>query len=575
MNSIACLLLCFALASPEEPRTESGLDEQDGPDTVVICPAEFRDALEPWVEYRRRQGHRLLVLPSSDDPELIRADILRVAEAGELKSVVLIGDVPPESLTGPEVDDQRRRLDKAIIDARKQRIADWHVPTFFVPAKVNVQFGSSEEIASDIGFSDLDSDGQPDLSIGRLPVDTPDQLTNLIARIISYENRLHTDYSARRVNILAEPGNFGAIADSILEMTAKRFIRSGIPSAYDINTVFANSRSPFCPDPRQLLTTNLERLNEGALFWVYIGHGQSWYLHPMRHADRWFSLLDSRNVQNLACQNHPPIAVFFCCYTGAFDGEHDCLAEEMMLTDGGPIASFAATRVTMPFAMTVMADALLREHFSQSSDNLGELVLRAKRASSRPADDGEDPRRWMFQLAQLFSPTREMLDDELRENSALYNLLGDPLLRLSKPNDVELKVAERIDAANLLTVEGTLPNPGRVTIELCYRRDRVLHEVSPRNANSANELDWVDWQVDYEKSNERVCRYEVVDLPAGPFTRDIWVPSYARGACNVRVFVQHETGFDLGATDVYVKASTLESSSLRQTRREPSTTDQR
>ncbi len=43
------------------------------------------------------------------------------------------------------------------------------VPTYFRPAKVNVLFGSSEEIATDLPYADLDGDDLPDMAIGRLP----------------------------------------------------------------------------------------------------------------------------------------------------------------------------------------------------------------------------------------------------------------------------------------------------------------------------------------------------------------------------------------------------------------------
>ena len=32
---------------------------QAAPDTAVVCPAEFREALAPWLEFRRQQGHHL------------------------------------------------------------------------------------------------------------------------------------------------------------------------------------------------------------------------------------------------------------------------------------------------------------------------------------------------------------------------------------------------------------------------------------------------------------------------------------------------------------------------------------
>src|SRR3972149_3908586 len=87
------------------------------PDTLVVCPAEWHEALMPWARYRREQGHELAVTrPPATAAELHDA-IRRVAELGGLKYVVLIGDV-----------------------------AD--VPTHYVAARVNVRWGSEPTIAT-------------------------------------------------------------------------------------------------------------------------------------------------------------------------------------------------------------------------------------------------------------------------------------------------------------------------------------------------------------------------------------------------------------------------------------------
>ncbi len=52
-----------------------------------------------------------------------------------------------------------------------------------------------------------------------------------------------------------------------------------------------------------------------------------------------------------------PIAIMLACYTAAFDQPQDCLAEQMLKAEGGPVAVYGGSRVTMPYAMSVMGDA--------------------------------------------------------------------------------------------------------------------------------------------------------------------------------------------------------------------------
>ena len=65
-------------------------------DTVVICPTGLRDALQPWVQHRETQGHRIALLPSHTTAAAIRDAIRRAADAGPLRAIVLVGDAQPE-----------------------------------------------------------------------------------------------------------------------------------------------------------------------------------------------------------------------------------------------------------------------------------------------------------------------------------------------------------------------------------------------------------------------------------------------------------------------------------------------
>ena len=65
-----------------------------------------------------------------------------------------------------------------------------------------------------------------------------------------------------------------------------------LPADYRLSMTYGSWRSPYCPDPRRFHATTLERLNEGAWFWVYIGHGYP--LGADRVAGAGRALSDSR-----------------------------------------------------------------------------------------------------------------------------------------------------------------------------------------------------------------------------------------------------------------------------------------
>src|SRR5436190_3566671 len=65
------------------------------PDAVVVAPREFLSALQPWVEHRQQQGHRLAYLANGGTAVEIRAGIRKAAAGGALRYVLIIGDAEP------------------------------------------------------------------------------------------------------------------------------------------------------------------------------------------------------------------------------------------------------------------------------------------------------------------------------------------------------------------------------------------------------------------------------------------------------------------------------------------------
>ena len=115
-------------------------------DTLAICTPQLKQTLNRWVEYRQSQGRKILLLDSrrfaKDNQTLIRQ---AVRQHPTIDHLVLVGDA-----------------------------GDWRVkptallPTDFVLATVNVNFGSEFDIATDNTYGDLNDDGTPELAVGRI-----------------------------------------------------------------------------------------------------------------------------------------------------------------------------------------------------------------------------------------------------------------------------------------------------------------------------------------------------------------------------------------------------------------------
>jgi len=380
---------------------------QAAPDTVVVCPAAFLEALEPWIEHRRGQGHSLVMLPNTESPQEIRQRIRDVAAGGRLRFVVLVGDAEPGMDSDPAL---RARC----------------VPVHLAKAEVNVLWGSEPQIANDNWYADLEGDQTPEVAIGRLTADTPEELQRMVAKILSYERSADFGPWRRRLNFVAGIGGFGPLADMVLESAARYFLTQGIPGEYLSSMTYGSWRSPYCPDPRMFHLTTLQRLNEGSWFWVYIGHGSRLGLDRVRVPGGWYHILGARDVPKVKCEHGAPIALFLACYTGAIDAGDDCLAERLLRQDDGPVAAVAGSRVTMPYAMTILATALMDQCFNERCPTLGEALLRAKHELMKEPSESDQRRTMLDSIAAAISPAPKKLAAERAEHLLLFNLIGDP-----------------------------------------------------------------------------------------------------------------------------------------------------
>ncbi|MDZ7618712.1 MAG: C25 family cysteine peptidase [Patescibacteria group bacterium] len=505
----------------------------EAPDVAVVVAPRLRAALEPWVHYRRGQGHQVAMVAGNRSVPEIRGDLQALSQGGRLRHVLLVGDADPAMYSDPEV------LARC-------------VPTGYAEAKVNVLWGSEPHIATDNFYADLNGDGVPDLAVGRFPANSPEELQRMIAKTLAYERSANYGVWRRQVNVIAGVGGFGWLADSVLESAARYFLTQKVPAEYAVSITHASWRSPFSPDPRQFHQTTLRRLNEGSLFWVYIGHGYPYGLDRVQTPGGTFHILANDDTEKLAGAHAPPIALFLACYTGAIDAWEDCLAERMLAQVGGPVAIVAGSRVTMPYGMTVLSSGLIDECFHRQTATLGEALLAAKQRMMADPDPADAHRATIDAVASAISPSPNQLADERAEHVLLMNLLGDPLLRLRFPKPVELQVSGLVQAGDRLRVEGVSPVDGEGEVELVVARGRLAFPTPARRTFPETPEGLSQLQQTYERANDGRLTVVPLTIPAGRFSVELPVPLEAAGACHVRVYVAGNKDFAAGASEVTV-----------------------
>jgi hypothetical protein len=514
------------------------LTVQAGPDTVVVCPEAFQPAMAPWVAHRQAQGHEIEFVSNLGTIEDIRRNILRAAPEASVKAIVLVGDV------------QLGMQQNSPVRARC-------VPVEWAKAEVNVHLGSEPHISTDNWCADLDDDGLPEVAVGRLTADSADDVAAIVRKVLAYERCRDQGLWRRRLQFVAGVGGFGALTDRVIEGTARTFLSQTIAPSYDVSMAYGSWRSPYCPDPRRFQQTTVESLNSGCQFWIYMGHGFHVQLDQVRTPGGEFPILSVADARQLKCRQGQPIALFMSCYAGAFDAYDDCLAEEMLRAEGGPVAAIAASRVTMPYAMSVMALELSRQALDGPAETLGEAMLAARRHLLAEGDDAGAQRAMLDSFAGLLSPMPDKLAEERREHVLLFNLLGDPLLRLRRPKPVELTVDEEITPGDSIEIAGTSEVDGRATVELVVPRDRLVTGSFRRARFPESPESWAEFQNVFNRANDRRLTWTQTEIRDGWLDTRLTVPENARGNCFVRVYVEGTDDFAMGAVPVNVKHSTL------------------
>ena len=134
------------------------------------------------------------------------------------------------------------------------------------------------------------------------------------------------------------------------------------------------------------------------------------------------------------------------------------------------------------------------------------------------------------------------------------HLFGDPLLRLKKPTQVDLKVPETSQADQPISIRGVAPFKGNMTVEISYKRDRFRNRPPRRREYDSSEDAFHQYDVVYRETHELTCWQTKVQVEQGGFKIQGLVPKDASGECFVRVMIESPDGFALGSQPVYIEA---------------------
>ena len=398
-------------------------------DYVVITHSTFAEDIQPLVEFRRSQGLTTMVVDIDDiydefsdglfNPIAIQK-FLRYAynnwQQPAPTYVVLVGDA--------HYDYKRATVELYRRDPTFRGTYDLYpilVPTFHGWAP------QSGETAMDQRFVNVSGeDALPDMLIGRLSVQTTEDLMTMVEKIINYEKNLKTGPWQGTLIQVADD-NSGSPADGIFEVSRDELIEEIIPVGYNTRQIYL----------RKLKSPELTRarirsaINQGALLIEYTGHGgiQTWANESI------FRLEDVVGLRN----RYLPFVITTTCLNGQFDKPQQsgnyCLSEQFLLGEHGAIAALSATRLTYGAAN------------AEFDADLFEATFQLGRAGN--LETGFQTPTTSLTVGHIVANAKISFLTRIRNvqwipGTEQYTLFGDPASRLALP-ELDIKVElERI-----------------------------------------------------------------------------------------------------------------------------------
>jgi len=392
-------------------------------DYVIISHRDFLKPIGKLADFRRSQGLDVLVVDVDDiydefshgifNPHAIRS-FLRYAFFNWAKPptyVLLVGDASYDYKGAVKKYYERIGM--------KLNIAPIFVPTYHSWAPVG------GEAAMDQKFVEVNGDDRlPDMLIGRLPVQRPSEVDEIVDKIIEYETESQSDYWQNRI-LEAADDDLTHAGDDEFERSRERLFRNVIPVAYEPVKVYLRKIG----SPMRANKMIIDEINRGVVVAEYSGHGGSW-----TWADE--NIFRGDDIQRLSNKGKYPFLITTTCLNGFFDmpqkfGERSLAEEFIIQRDKGAIAVLSASRLTFAYANSAFDMVLFKYMFDVDPPVLGAIINQAKIEFINTSIE-----QWV--------PGAEQ-----------YILFGDPALRLKLP-DLKIKTeleSYSVDPSSQLVVK--------------------------------------------------------------------------------------------------------------------------
>jgi hypothetical protein len=325
-------------------------------DYLIISHEDFLDEVEPLRRLREAEGLKVEVVPVTDiydefsfglfDPGAIKAFLEYAYWQWQRPSpayVLLVGDASF---------DYRGNLPGGKVN--------------YVPTRLFTSQSDDLETSSDDWFACVAGDDRlPDMMVGRLSAETPEEARALVSKIVGYETGLiQGDWRERALLVADTPDGAGNFEGYCEEFAEDYFL----PAGFEVERVYVSECGFGCK------SEIMQRIDDGCVVCAYIGHGalKQWAAQRIFHSD---------DVVGLSNEGRLPLVAAFTCLNGFFHHATDdcCLAEALTRAPAkGSVACWCHSGLDYASCSSVIGDFLFESMLDRGNFILGSAVQEAK-----------------------------------------------------------------------------------------------------------------------------------------------------------------------------------------------------
>jgi len=265
------------------------------------------------------------------------------------------------------------------------------------------------EVPDDNRYVDLNDDGNPELALGRIPVDNPDEANAVVDKLITYDEDERTAYWQRQAVFVADYdpaiGDFAGISDQI--------IADYMPSDLLFQRIYRNITHPDADAVRQAIT---QAIDQGAWMLQYAGHGSptTWM------KGQGWTLAD---IEALTNAGRYPFVSTYNCLDGyfAYPGVPSIAETMLRKANAGSIAAISPTGLGTTNDQEQFRTTLMTVMFQDDVRGLGDALLIAKQRFYQ-----QHGRHYLIETMTLFGDPTLKLPAEFFTNNAYTPLQLNP-----------------------------------------------------------------------------------------------------------------------------------------------------